>query len=254
MPSLVIAEAVDTTVAIDTPERVRFRHRLAGPGRRGAAWLADAILRWIVLVAVAAPIAAIGSFGGWFEGLGTGLLLVLMFVLEWFYGAFFETLLSGRTPGKWALSLRVVRTDGGPAAMPDFVLRNLLRAVDWLPFGFVIGVLAMTVDLRLRRLGDVVAGTLVVVEEPQSRLGVLVVEPPITEAERQALPARVVLTRDERLAIEAWLRRRRALSPERVEELAALLGPALSKRTGIEAPTWSRVLVLAWARATGRDA
>jgi hypothetical protein len=178
----------------------------------------------------------------------------VIFALEWVYGAFFETLLSGRTPGKWALSLRVVRADGGPASLQDFVLRNLLRAVDWLPFGFAFGLATMLVDDRLRRMGDVVAGTIVVIEEPSSRLGVLVVEPPVSDTERQALPARVDLSRDERLAIEAWMRRRRTLNPERVEELAALLGPALSARTGVTAASWTRVLVLAWARSAGRDA
>lgn len=254
MPSLAVSEPVDTTVAIDTPERVRFRHRLAGPGRRGAAWMIDAVVRGLLLSVVAIPAAIAGAIGGWFQGVGLGFVLLVTFALEWFYGAFFETLLAGRTPGKWAMSLRVVRADGGPASLQDFVLRNLLRAVDWLPFGFAFGLLTMLIDDRLRRMGDVVAGTIVVIEEPASRLGVLLVEPPVSDVERLGLPGRVELSRDERLSIEAWMRRRRALSPERAEELAALLGPQLSARTGVTAASWSRVLLLAWARATGRDA
>ena len=53
--------------------------------------------------------------------------------------------------------------------------------------------------------------------------------------------------------IEEFIRRRPQLSRERAEELAELFGPALSERTGIEADTWERVLVLAYARATGKD-
>ena len=79
------------------------------------------------------------------------------------------------------------------------------------------------------------------------------VEPPVTETERQALPPKVVLSRDELGVIESFLRRRKLLSPERAEELAVLFGPRLSERTGVVAPTWERVLTLAYARATGKD-
>jgi hypothetical protein len=68
-----------------------------------------------------------------------------------------------------------------------------------------------------------------------------------------ALPPRVELYRDEIEVIETFLRRRRQFSDERARELAQLFGPALARRTGVTAPTWERVLVLAYARATGKD-
>ena len=75
----------------------------------------------------------------------------------------------------------------------------------------------------------------------------------LTEEERQELPAQVVLSREELRILEDFVRRRRRLSPERAEELAELCAPALAERTGIVAPTAERTLVLAFARATGRD-
>lgn len=245
-------ELLDTTATVDTPERVRFQHRLAGPGRRGIAWLIDGFVFILVAWALGSLLAALQGAPALHKA-GTGLLLVALFFLQWGYGAFFETVLSGRTPGKLAMALRVVRDDGGPARLQDYVLRNLLRSADWLPVGFGLGLLVMLIDPRMRRIGDLVAGTIVVVEERRAMLGRIAIDPPVSQAEREALPPRVVLSRDEISVIEALLRRRHELSDERAEELAALFGPILSERTGVVAPRWERVLVLAYARATGKD-
>lgn len=245
-------QPLDTTAAVDTPERVRFRYRVAGPGRRAVAWVADMFLALAIAVAGMLPLMAFGAVPA-LANMAAGLWLLVMFGVWWIYGVFFETLLAGRTPGKLVLGLRVVREDGGPARFPDFVLRNLLRAADFLPVFYGVGVISMACDRRLRRLGDLVAGTVVVHEEHGEMLGNLAIDPPVSEAERQALPPRVVLSRDEISVIESFLRRRRMLSNERAEELAILFGPKLTERTGVTAPTWERVLALAYARATGKD-
>jgi len=245
-------ELLDTTADVETPERVRFRYRLAGAGPRAVAWTIDFVIRFIVTMVVLLGMMALSMIPG-FDGVGTGLALLFMFLLEWFYGVFFETLLAGRTPGKLVLSIRVVRVDGSPGRFQDFMLRNLLRAVDFLPVLFGVGIAAMLVDDRMRRIGDMVAGTVVVCEEKSRVLGTVTIAPPVTDSERQALPGRVDLDREELAIIEAFLRRRRRLSDERAEELAWLMGPALSERTGVQADTWERVLTLAYARATGRD-
>lgn len=243
---------LDTTAAVTTPERVHFRYRLAGPGPRALAWAVDSLIRAVILVGASTVVVLLALAPGIGEA-SMGVMLVVMFLLEWFYGAFFETLMGGRTPGKWAMGLRVVRTDGSPGRIPDYVLRNLLRGVDFLPGLYAIGVITMWADDRMRRLGDLVAGTVVVREDRGEVLGAVAIDPPITEDERRSIPARVELDRSEIAVIESFLRRRRRLSDERAEELAALFGPALSERTGVEAPTWERVLTLAYARATGRD-
>lgn len=243
---------LDTTAAVDTPERVRFRYRLAGPGRRAAAWLIDMIAATVIVLIAVAIISVFASIPGLFNA-GMGLVFVVMFAVQWLYGAFFETLLAGRTPGKLALSLRVVREDGSPGQFPDFLLRNLVRAADFMPAFYGLGLASMLLDRKLRRLGDLVGGTVVVLEERGSVLGGVAIDPPVSESERQALPPRVDLSRDEILVIESFLRRRRMLSHERAEELALLFGPKLSERTGITANSWERVLTLAYARATGKD-
>jgi uncharacterized RDD family membrane protein YckC len=246
-------QLLDTTAKVATPERVEFRYRIAGPAQRGVAWLIDLLVRAAVFSAVATVVVLMGALPG-LDGLTTGLFFLFFFLLDWFYGVVFEAFFHGQTPGKRALQLRVVRLDGSPARLPDVLLRNLLRAVDTLPFAFGVAVLVMTIDTKLRRLGDLVGGTVVVSEEKTRMLQEVRIEPPVSDAERQQLPAGVDLSPEELATLEAFLRRRDRLSPERVEELAWLFGPALSERTGIEAPTWERVLVLAYARATGKDA
>lgn len=245
-------DLLDTTASVDTPERVRFSYRLAGPGPRAVAWTLDLLLRVAVVAMVVMALAPMFTLPE-LSGLSTGVLLLVLFVMDWLYGALFETVLHGRTPGKLALSLRVVRHDGAPGRFPDFLLRNLLRAVDFLPVGFGVGIVAMALDGRMRRLGDLVAGTVVVVEGHTRVLGEVGIDPPVDDEERQALPPRVELTGEEIALIEAFLRRRRKLTTARAEELAWLLGPALSEATGVQAPTWERVLALAYARATGKD-
>ncbi|MCB9689547.1 MAG: stage II sporulation protein M [Alphaproteobacteria bacterium] len=245
-------DRLDTTTLVDTPERIRFRHRIAGPGQRAAAFTIDVVLQLLLLAAMSVIAEALSVFAAT-SGLGQGQFLLGMFAVQWLYGVFFEFVLAGRTPGKLAMDLRVVRVDGSPARFPDLLLRNLVRAADFLPFGFGVGVACMTVDPRMRRLGDLVAGTMVIAEDrSRSLLGVRI-EPPVSEDERLALPAKVDLRAAEVEAIEGLLSRRRELGSDRTEELARSLAPVLSERTGVEAATAERVLQLVYARATGKD-
>jgi uncharacterized RDD family membrane protein YckC len=217
------------------------------------AFLIDLVVQLFVTTGLMAIVGLVGVLPG-LQGVSMGLFFLGAFLLQWFYGVVFEGFFHGQTPGKYAMQLRVVRLDGSPARLPDVLLRNLVRAADSLPTLYGVGVLVMTVDPKLRRLGDLVGGTVVVSEERTRMLQEIRIEPPVSDEERQGLPAGVELTAEELATLEAFLRRRDRLSAERVEELAWLFGPALSERTGIEAPTWERVLVLAYARATGKDA
>jgi uncharacterized RDD family membrane protein YckC len=243
-------ERVDTTELVETPERVRFRYRVAGPGQRSVAWLIDTLIQGIAAVLVVGVTSVVSPVLG---GLSTGVMMLGLFALQWFYGLFFELVLAGRTPGKLALELRVVRTDGSAARFPELLLRNLVRAADFLPVGFAVGVLVMAFDSRLRRLGDLVAGTVVIAEDRTRMLAGVRIDPPVTEEERRGLPARVHLSPEELEVIEAFLARRPQLGRERAEDLARHFGPVLTVREGVVAPTWDRVLALAYARATGRD-
>ena len=157
----------------------------AGPVRRMLAYLLDLLIRAGVLLVLGLVVAI--ALGG--SEAVMGVLLICAFVLEWGYYVFFETIGDGRSPGKRALSLRVVKEGGYPIGFIDSVLRNLLRGADFLPVGYLIGLFTMAADSRFRRLGDRVAGTMVVVEERSRVAAPLTLNPPPTARELEGLPA-----------------------------------------------------------------
>src|ERR1700722_101237 len=129
-------ESLDTDVAIEAPEHIVFSYRVAGPGRRAIAYLIDLVLCYgsvcVFSVIVLFALGGAGAFSGAVEGLsglGIGLILLALFAAQWIYFAAWEGV-TGRTPGKSALRLRVVTTTGRPINFTDAVLRNTLRAAD----------------------------------------------------------------------------------------------------------------------------
>jgi uncharacterized RDD family membrane protein YckC len=244
--------ALDNTTEVETPERIRFRHRAAGPVRRLFATLIDLLVRGVLLLLVLLVLG--GASAGRRDELARaseGVLLLVLFGLEWGYHVAFETTWNGVTPGKRALGLRVVKDGGFPIGFVDSVLRNLLRAADFLPLGYLVGVMVMAGDRRFRRLGDRVAGTMVVIEERTPVTAPLHLAPPAAPAELEALPERPPLTAAEREALELFLRRG-DLSPSRREELARMVAPVWARRMGAAAGDPVRFLALLHERAERR--
>src|SRR5438128_2728302 len=129
------APALDTTAAIEAPEHIRFEVRVAGPARRTLAYLVDLMLRAAIVFVAMIPFAFMGTdIGDEFAATSQGILLLLLFVVEWGYYALFESIGNGQSPGKKMLGLRVIDQDGRPATFLAIVLRNLLRAADALPW------------------------------------------------------------------------------------------------------------------------
>jgi uncharacterized RDD family membrane protein YckC len=230
---------LDNTVEVETPEHLHFRYRVAGPMRRMLAYLLDLLIRAVVLLVVGLVLAI--ALGG--TDALSGIMLIILFFLEWGYYVFFETTGDGRSPGKRALSLRVVKEGGYPLGFIDSVLRNLLRGADWLPMFYVVGGFVMAADSRFRRIGDRVAGTLVVVEERSHVAAPLTITPPPTAAELEGFPQRPPLSAWERETLELYLRRV-DLTAARREELALIIAPALAQRIGVTVKDPVRFLAL----------
>jgi uncharacterized RDD family membrane protein YckC len=242
-------DPLDTTTEIETPEHVRFRYQVAGPAKRALAYLIDLIVR-------AAIVLVIGFFASFGIALGdtlahasVGFILLVVFLVEWAYYVLLETAWSGRTIGKRALALRVVTEGGHPLSFSDSLLRNLLRAADFLPAAYAIGLVVMGRDPRFRRLGDLAAGTIVIAEERAAVAGPLRLDPPPSPAEIRWLPQRIPLTGDELDAVELFLRRADKLSPARANELAEMVAPVFAKRLGVRYRDAPRFLALLHHRA-----
>lgn len=152
---------------VPTSEGVPLRLELAGAGSRFAAALVDLVLFAVLWLAALVSLSVIARLDGsgladfTLRLLAVGGLLVHVLALT-----AFQVATRGRTPGKQLFELRVVGDEGNPATGLALLLRNLLWLVDVLPLPVPLGLVVILVTGRHQRLGDLVAGT-VVVHEPR---------------------------------------------------------------------------------------
>jgi len=199
---------LDTRRSIETPEGVELGLRLAGPVVRGYAWIIDILVRVAIYVGIGIVFSAMGSFGG-------GLALIAVFLVEWFYPVVFELYNQGATPGKRSMGIKVVHDDGTEVSLQSSLLRNLLRAVDFLPFLYGFGLISMMFNRDFKRLGDITAGTIVIYTD---RLGEA---SDIKKMSPQTPP--VPLAAPEQKAIIQYAERLDLFTPQRGSELANIL-------------------------------
>ena len=223
---------LDTRTQVETPENVTLDFQLAGPGSRMGAYLIDLVIRIVAAWLLAYLLRHLIPFLGF--GAPVGLMLICFFGLEWWYAALFEGLGQGQTPGKKVYGLRVVKDAGYPISFYDAVLRNFLRTADILPIGYGIGLICMVSTSRLQRVGDLVAGTMVVkiqdhrFERNSADFASLA---PILAGECGGDFSVSERTLD---VIEKLLWRRQSLSRRRVEEVAGLLAEPISRQLGYD--------------------
>lgn len=152
---------LDGTHTVLTPEYVEFRFTLAGLYSRFLAWLVDGLIvsgiSMGIMLGLSVALMA-------FPGFASALMIVVFFLVEWGYSILLETMWSGRTVGKRALSLRVIQESGVRIGFYHAALRNLARPVDRLPIFYLVGGVAALVSGSHQRLGDLLAGTIVVRE------------------------------------------------------------------------------------------
>ncbi len=237
---------VDTRVTVETPEGVDFQYVVAGPGKRGAAYAFDFLLR-AGMVAIA---TILGFLLGFTLGIPTGstlaMLLVAWFGTTWLYGALFESLMRGQTPGKRMMRLRVLRTNGTPVGWFEAFGRNLLLGADgWILIGLnpllgfrlnTVALISMCATTRMQRLGDILFDTMVVdetrdyVRRPADLTTNVEVIPREECSGRYHVPERSLAI------IERLFEGDRSIAALRREEIARPLADALRSRIGWEEP------------------
>jgi uncharacterized RDD family membrane protein YckC len=202
-----VRRVLDTVVAVETPEGILLELRPAGLTARAYAFMLD----WLIRIAMMYAGVMVAAFIG---GIGVAFLLILFFALEWFYPVAFELTSSGATPGKRVFGLKVVMDNGLPITPAASVTRNVLRAADFLPFGYGFAIASMLLRGDCKRLGDIAAATLVV-HQPRAipKIMLLQVAP--------LAPARPLAAEDQAVLV-AFAARANVLTSERLDELAAL--------------------------------
>jgi uncharacterized RDD family membrane protein YckC len=217
------AIATEETLIIETPERVSLHFALASIGNRFLACAIDHAIQLLTVAMMAVAFTVVANFSSLGDELSNApkwvkaLLVIIIFLLVSGYFAFFEWLWSGQTPGKRWLKLRVIREDGRPITFFEAAVRNILRDFDIMPFPFYsIGLISVFVSGKDQRVGDMVAGTVVVRErEAEAPAFAQVFAAPISDqALRRAFQpvafnANIqALTESEIEVVEMFLRRR----------------------------------------------
>jgi len=210
---------LDTTRRVATPEGIELTLRLAGPVPRALAWTIDLAIR-------VAAVFAVSLVASLFGQAGVGVILLAAFFAEWLAPAWFEAAWNGQTPGKRAMGIAVLNDDGTPLRWPAALTRNLLRAADFLPLLYGVGLVAMLSNRDFKRLGDLAAGTVVVYLDSNKTAGLR----QIPEARPIAPP--VALDLDEQRALLELAERSQTLTQERFEELAELPRPLVGDLDG----------------------
>jgi uncharacterized RDD family membrane protein YckC len=159
----------DSDLVVATPERVSFDFQIAGLGTRAIAQIIDLLI--VALVEVAVLFFGFGA-GTVTNSSTVGGLVIIVFSFINVFGYFWasEALWSGQTVGKKAFRLRAVGDRGEPLTFMQAGIRNIVRIVDFLPYGYGIGMIVLFANGKGKRLGDLAAGTLVVKDSDHVRL------------------------------------------------------------------------------------
>lgn len=242
----------DTTIEIVTPENIAFRHRVAGPFRRLPAYLIDMMIQAVVAgVGLAALLMVFGLARLPFTGFGVW--LVLWFLLNWFYFGLFETYWNGQTPGKRLMQIRVVSVDGQPIGGLQAVLRNVMRILDGQPglhyllgpFMYLVGLLTAMMNDRFQRLGDLLCGTMVVLEERQWFQGLVRTGEPEAARMVKLIPSNFQPSRTLARALAVYAQRRGNFSWPRRLEIARHLAEPLRQQFNLPVNTNPDLLLCA---------
>jgi uncharacterized RDD family membrane protein YckC len=207
---------VERSVDVRTGEAVAIRYELAGLGSRFLAVVVDMLAQVLVLIVLGVavgftlPLFRSPTFSAWLIALAIAVLFLIFF--GWFI--IFEIWWSGRTPGKRALGLRVVRDGGFPIDAGAAVIRNVVRIVEFSIGFYAASAVCALLSRENKRLGDFAAGTIVVRDRAE------------TAPDLDAYLARPVrsdtgLSDGDRHLIERFLARRSALDPVARVRLAA---------------------------------
>ena len=220
---------------IDTPEQVHLEFVLADIGSRFMAALLDWIIQLLLYVALFAsawfalrfsPFEMFSQYPVWLAAI----FVFIFYCIYWGYYAVFEIFWKGQTPGKRWAGIRVIKDSGRPINAFEAIARNLVRIVDYFPGMYGVGVVTMLLNSKNRRLGDFVAGTLVV-QEASARESELFFN---TDTKTDfAFHQAAGLTLQEVELMETFLARRLDIPPDVRQQNAARISYRIATRLGI---------------------
>lgn len=167
-------------IRMTTPENIEIRFELAGLATRTRAFFYDCLYQLILAIGILWVSLTIAPRYSPYYDLVMPLSIGLNFLVFWGYHILFETLMDGQTPGKRHFGLRVVTLDGQKIEFFPSMVRNLGRIVDFLPVGFLVGVVTILASQYQQRIGDLFSRTVVIREAPAGATPSLPAAPTLT--------------------------------------------------------------------------
>lgn len=156
-------------VQISTSQNVDLGFEIAPLGDRILAYIIDSVIRSIYVFLVFILIGLLGESSDQLI-----VLIILLILPAVFYHLLFEIFNDGQSPGKRAFGLRVAAIDGGMVSTGSYILRFLLRIVDFNIMSGIVALIAVAASKKGQRIGDMVAGTTVIKMQSQYRLRQLI--------------------------------------------------------------------------------
>ncbi|MFB9276593.1 RDD family protein [Cohnella cellulosilytica] len=230
-----MSHPLEKEVSIVTPEQVRLVFPTAGVGMRGIAQLIDMLILFALYLALA--------FASIFLENSDYAIAVLLLIGAAGTGAYYvgcEYFMGGQTVGKRAVGIRVVQMEGRNAGLLAVVIRNLFRLIDMLPVGYFLGMIVVLSSSADRRIGDMVAGTIVVVEKEKERLKLRKKMDKQIDRWRTSLPrqrledeSRRAVAYSDWALLAAWAERLPFVSQQRLAQLGRPIAQHLAGRIGV---------------------
>ena len=266
---------VDNTYRLTTPENISFEYQLAGPFRRVFPYVLDLVivlvlylalffLVWVTILLISIAMALLGvvDVAEVLIAIGLAVAPIGLFLMYWFYGAYLETYRNGRTFGKMATNLRVISTDGHAIDGTQATLRNFFRGIDLMPLvplaglvenndipqqvvlpTAVFGLIVMSLSPKFQRLGDLVAGTMVVNEDGDRNPHVQTFSDTRVPQLAELIPSSFYVSNSLAKAVAVYADRREQLGVARSGEIATKLAGTLADRFGLPEDTDADLLI-----------
>lgn len=230
-------------LTIETPEQTPLEFPLAGIGSRFLAVALDTVIQAVAFLAALVAAEIFFAFSLEFNRASitweAALMVIFAFLLYYGYFAVFESLWNGQTPGKRKAGIRVIKDNGASITVGDAVSRNLLRLVDQLPGMYGVGLLTMMLNRQNKRLGDFVAGTVVVHEKAVEGMDAIWTRRDLRAADAGAggifgaVVGSAPLSSDEFLLVETFLDRRNSLGAGVRAHMAKQIADRVGKSLGV---------------------
>ncbi|MGD2246972.1 MAG: RDD family protein [Candidatus Methanofastidiosia archaeon] len=230
-------------LTIETAENIILRYDTATVGSRSAAALLDYILILIILIGLNASMSLFNRLGGdLFSSYFVALFYIFLSTVSWGYFVVTEMVLNGSSIGKHFLHLKVIKDTGSPIDVVDSLARNFLRYIDLLPGTYLVGITAMMLNPKSKRLGDYVAGTVVVRTSAAPLDALHIGETPYDEIVKDN-PSLSLITAQEYHIMRDYLIKRETLPEHTSYTLARKLATRMAQKLGMEPPHGTRNFV-----------